>query len=672
MSEAPIPSDELLVSQLSWLRRLASRLVADEDLAEEVVQETMALALEHPPQEPDRIRGWLRRVARNLFHEKLRQGAGRRARERSVARTEETPGMDELTERVHLQRRIADALLGLDEPSRRVLLLRFYEDVPPREIARRLDVPVTTVKSRIQRALQKLRSRLDDDYDGDRRSWALILVPWVGDLTPAAAPVSTTIWRITMGAKSWMAAGAIAIAGAWVWMADQGGGGGAVELAGVAAPRTEEPRPAAPGVAAAETAARARVEAEEERASDASPAPEPATAAETSLSPVIGRALDAEGRAAAGVAVRLRDEGEPVITAADGTFVLETARPTARIEVADPRYVELRLGPPTLTIEGRVVAEDGRPLPGGRIWVGDPSIFGVLGTIPLGREALMAGAPLPEEALDSLAEVASASPEEAQTFGSARPAFTPSAIVAWVETDADGRFELTGLEDRAYTLHVLDRELHWGTVAEGVRGGARGVRIVVPAAGVYPTLAGRVVTDRGDPVPGVAVTPWITAFHATTEVEGGMSDVTRFFLGRAATTDADGRFELVDVPVRDIQFHLVSDDITPSYASVDQVRDPGDFVIEVLARVHLEVVVDPGEGAPTSIRVSDAEGRRVKLLEMRADGYSNYDEFPLTDGRTGVLTLTSDAATLELLRDGEVLESIPIHPRPGEVTTIRR
>src|SRR5262249_55671586 len=43
---------------------------------------------------------------------------------------------------------------------REVVLLRYFEDLPPRAIARRLGLPVETVKTRQKRALAQLRARL--------------------------------------------------------------------------------------------------------------------------------------------------------------------------------------------------------------------------------------------------------------------------------------------------------------------------------------------------------------------------------------------------------------------------------------------------------------------------------------------------------------------------------
>ncbi|MYS45871.1 sigma-70 family RNA polymerase sigma factor, partial [Streptomyces sp. SID5998] len=55
---------------------------------------------------------------------------------------------------------------GLDElpgPQRQVLVLRFYADLPVRDIAEQLGVPEGTVKSRLHTAVRALRTRLHEN-----------------------------------------------------------------------------------------------------------------------------------------------------------------------------------------------------------------------------------------------------------------------------------------------------------------------------------------------------------------------------------------------------------------------------------------------------------------------------------------------------------------------------
>jgi RNA polymerase sigma-70 factor (ECF subfamily) len=100
-------------------------------------------------------------VLRNFARQERRSSARREAREHDVARREELPSAREIVARAELQRRIAGAVMELDEPYRSAVLLRYFEDLPPREIAKRLGVPVATVRTRLARALEQLRERFD-------------------------------------------------------------------------------------------------------------------------------------------------------------------------------------------------------------------------------------------------------------------------------------------------------------------------------------------------------------------------------------------------------------------------------------------------------------------------------------------------------------------------------
>ena len=62
-----------------------------------------------------------------------------------------------MVEKAALQRALVEAVLELEEPYRTTVLLRFFEELPQREIARRMQTSTATVNSRLTRALAKLR-----------------------------------------------------------------------------------------------------------------------------------------------------------------------------------------------------------------------------------------------------------------------------------------------------------------------------------------------------------------------------------------------------------------------------------------------------------------------------------------------------------------------------------
>jgi RNA polymerase sigma-70 factor (ECF subfamily) len=60
-----------------------------------------------------------------------------------------------------LHREVHAALAALPEEQRRVVLLAYFEGLTHSEIARRLDQPLGTVKTRLRIAHQKLSATLD-------------------------------------------------------------------------------------------------------------------------------------------------------------------------------------------------------------------------------------------------------------------------------------------------------------------------------------------------------------------------------------------------------------------------------------------------------------------------------------------------------------------------------
>ncbi len=156
-----------LLSHQTFLRRLAIDLVGED--ADDLVQDVWKRALERPPRHGRELRGWLARVARNLAANRWR-GEARRA-EREEHRASEQPAAEELEARFELRKELVGALDSLSQSCRETILLRYFEGLAPRDIARRQGAPVATVKTRLRRGLEQLRAALDKRYGGDRATW---------------------------------------------------------------------------------------------------------------------------------------------------------------------------------------------------------------------------------------------------------------------------------------------------------------------------------------------------------------------------------------------------------------------------------------------------------------------------------------------------------------------
>ena len=177
----PVPSASIddLLAHAGWLRRLARHLVRDADLAEDVTQETWVSATRAPPERGRPARPWLAQVLRNVVRMRARSERQRRrwesAGDGAVLAAVSSPQAAQ--ERLELHRQVVEIVLGLEEPFRTTVLLRFFEERSSAEIARILDVPAGTVRWRLKKAIEQLRSGLDGRFGGDRRRWSLLLAP---------------------------------------------------------------------------------------------------------------------------------------------------------------------------------------------------------------------------------------------------------------------------------------------------------------------------------------------------------------------------------------------------------------------------------------------------------------------------------------------------------------
>jgi RNA polymerase sigma-70 factor, ECF subfamily len=111
-----------------------------------------------------RFSSWLYQIALNLCRDRLRRRRGRthvsldELDEGSVPATRSA--VEELESR-DLGRRVAEAMADLPEEQREVIVLKEYQGLTFVEISDALDVPVSTVKTRLYRGLGQLRQRLE-------------------------------------------------------------------------------------------------------------------------------------------------------------------------------------------------------------------------------------------------------------------------------------------------------------------------------------------------------------------------------------------------------------------------------------------------------------------------------------------------------------------------------
>ncbi|MCI0585284.1 MAG: sigma-70 family RNA polymerase sigma factor [Planctomycetes bacterium] len=200
------PDPQALLAHADFVRALARTLVHDAARADDLAQETWVATLEHPPRTVESSRGWLLTVLRNLARRLSRAEIRRTRWESAAARPEPVPSSHDIVAREESRRRVVEAVLALEEPYRSAIVLRFYEDLPPRAIARRLAVPVETARTRIKRGLAQLRARLDGEWGGDRSAWCAALAPLLARKSGLPGALAGGIVAMKTGAKVSIAA----------------------------------------------------------------------------------------------------------------------------------------------------------------------------------------------------------------------------------------------------------------------------------------------------------------------------------------------------------------------------------------------------------------------------------------------------------------------------------
>lgn len=198
------PNIESLLRHQDWVRALARSLVADPSRAEDVAQQTMLEAIEKAPQEIRHPKGWLAQVARNAARAFARSDRRRTAREQHVAKSDVAHADPaEAAQRAAAHKSVVDALFELEEPYHTVVMLRYFEDLEPAQIAEQVGRPVSTVRTQVQRGLAQMREKLDGRF-GDRGAWHAAILPLFAPKQAAAGvPVlaafgSLAMWKILM------------------------------------------------------------------------------------------------------------------------------------------------------------------------------------------------------------------------------------------------------------------------------------------------------------------------------------------------------------------------------------------------------------------------------------------------------------------------------------------
>jgi RNA polymerase sigma-70 factor, ECF subfamily len=142
----------------SMVFSLAYHMLRNAAGAEEVAQEVFLRLYQDLPRigTDQHLVHWLRRTTAHRCLDILRRPVNRPHLDVAEVEISAEPRLVD----PFVDRRLRRLVAELSPTARAVIVLRYQEDLEPREIATLLDLPLATVKSRLQRALVLLRAKL--------------------------------------------------------------------------------------------------------------------------------------------------------------------------------------------------------------------------------------------------------------------------------------------------------------------------------------------------------------------------------------------------------------------------------------------------------------------------------------------------------------------------------
>ena len=155
-----------------WEKRIRGaiyRLVGSDEEARDLCQEAFLKAYKslRSFKQEARFSSWLYQIALNLCRDRMRRRRGKtmvsldELEEGGAAMTVAGPTALDLLQERDMSRLVARAIEALPDEQREIIILKEYQGLTFLEIAQVLDVPISTVKTRLYRGLDQLRVRLE-------------------------------------------------------------------------------------------------------------------------------------------------------------------------------------------------------------------------------------------------------------------------------------------------------------------------------------------------------------------------------------------------------------------------------------------------------------------------------------------------------------------------------
>lgn len=170
--------EELVNMYQDKIYHLAYRMLNFSSEAEDVVQDTFLRVYMNLDRydENQKFSTWIYRIATNLCIDRLRKRKpnysldaempdGEGSDWYSLLKSDQETPEEEIV-LSETQGQIRQAISGLPEKYKSVVVLRYFHDMSLQEIGEVLNMPVTTVKTRVHRGREFLRKKLEPEFGG--------------------------------------------------------------------------------------------------------------------------------------------------------------------------------------------------------------------------------------------------------------------------------------------------------------------------------------------------------------------------------------------------------------------------------------------------------------------------------------------------------------------------
>jgi protocatechuate 3,4-dioxygenase beta subunit len=370
-----------------------------------------------------------------------------------------------------------------------------------------------------------------------------------------------------------------------------------------------------------------------------------------------GRVVDPAGQGVARASVRLG--GQVARTDEQGSFsiAIDSRAPGARMIALHPDWspvlqpclsaspsdpgawpepLVLKFLEPSPALEGVVIDESGSPVRGVEVRALDPmswdECLGLLGEAPV-RDG---------SRTDSV-------------LGDGR-----------VDTDENGRFRLRGLSSRSYHLRAADRRTLRIGLSEPIPAGTHDARIVLESASRPCTITGRVVDLRDQPIAGANVA-------ARRFAPAAGSNTTEAIDGPGVKTDAEGRFQLAQVSCEAGALIVQPEAATPwKLVPLERGAAWDALVVKVGRTARVRVELQTQGLKADSVAFLDAHGNPLEVGAKRSrSGWISSSSMPLIEGKTEVLVVSEEAATLVLRLNRNEVQRLPVRLDPSETNVVK-